>query len=213
MDKLTQFVSKSFESNNNNNNNSVIGGDHNIKVRPDSPNLDGYIKSENDGIVQSDVKNSDDDNVKEQRESVKPAPVAKNWLISDTPKSSVPTYGIDLRLNNNPNVIYTSSLILNGNRNNTIDVCAKTETDKLCPISSLVPKVKWYDNSIEMKSPSPKNSYSSSSSPIDLEDSKSCPETLISEKHIHEDGANHLLQKENNMDNDKKICELSSYYL
>lgn len=191
MDKLTQFVSKSFE----NNNNSVISGELNSKMRSDSPVLDGYIKSENDGIQCDDIK--------EQTEMVnKPVPVAKNWLISETPKHAVQSYGIDLRLNNNPNVIYTSSLILNPNRNNPE---SNAETDQMCTVSSLTPKVKWYDNSIEMKSPSPKNSCSSSSSPIDLEDSKSCPETLISEKNVHEDVGSSLLSK----DNDKKICEFN----
>lgn len=209
MDKLTQFVSKSFE---NNNNNSVINSEHNSKMRTDSPILESYIKSENDVLQQCDSKNSEDDSSRDQRENLKPTPVAKNWLISDAPKHSVPSYGIDLRLNNNPNVIYTSSLIVNTNRSNNLENCTTTDTDKLCSVSSLVPKVKWYENSIEMKSPSPKNSYSSSSSPIDLEDSKSCPETLISEKH-NDDGATNLIPKENNMDNDKKICEFKSMLL
>lgn len=190
MDKLTQFVSKSFE----NNNNSVISGELAAKMRSESPVLEGYIKSETDG-VQSDSKTSDEDLGKE---TAKPAPVAKNWLISDSPK---PSYGIDLRLNNNPSVIYTSSLILNANR--TAEN-SKADADKLCTVSSLVPKVKWYD-SADMKSPSPKNSYSSSSSPIDLEDSKSCPETLISDRN-HDDAAS-VIPKENSADNDKKVCK------
>lgn len=164
MDKLTQFVTKSFEANNN----SASAGD--FKMKPD-------VKEEEEG--------------KEEKQK---QPPAKNWLIPDSPKSE--TYGIDLRLNN-PNVIYTSSLILNQTRNFVLGDGNKPGSPK-----------KWLD-SLENKSPSPKTSYSSSSSPIDLEDSKSCPETL-SEKARDEKDATENLNKDSPVDSDKKICKFST---
>lgn len=149
MEKLTQFVSKSFESNNN----GVA----------DCLNLakECAIKSEDD-LIQEETKP-----VEEQS---KTKPVAKNWLISDSPKTS-PTLGVDLRLN--------SSHV----------VCGPA------------PECKWFENDVDVKSPSPKNTYSSSSSPpIDLEDSKSCDRT-------EEDKQPSAIPKES-ASNDKKLCEL-----
>lgn len=199
MDKLTQFVSKSFE---NNNNNSVANVEQNAKMRVESPVLDGFIKSEND--TTSDTKNSEDDSQKDSKET-RQAPVAKNWLISDTPKQSIPTFGIDLRLNNNPNPIYISPTLVNANHNCVNeDPNGQIEPRKHCAGSPSRSKVKWY-KSMDTKSPSPKNSYSSSSSPIDLEDSKSCPETLISEKNMGDPITTNV--KEDIHSDEKKICE------
>lgn len=152
MDKLTQFVSKSFESN-----------AEPCRMKADT------LKSEEPG--ESEPK-------QERR-----VPVPKNWLIPDSPKQPQ-NFGMDLRLNN-PDIIYASSLIVNQNRAN----------------GSPLNKVKWFEDNVEVKPSSPKNSYSSSSSSIDLEDSKSCTETL-SEKT--EDPA---APPPKDSEDDKKLCK------
>lgn len=144
MEKLTQFVSKSFENNNN------------TSVSEQCLNLTSIKTSSSPSIKMEDDCQQDDPK--------RP----KNWLISDLQKNnSAANFGIDLRLN------YSSSE--GGNE-------------------------KWFETN--EKSPSPKNSYSSSS-PIDLEDSKSCPETVASEKNDEDNN------KQENVDKDeRKLCEL-----
>lgn len=64
------------------------------------------------------------------------------------------------------------------------------------------PKARWLDT----KTPSPRNSYSSSSSPpIDLEDSKSCPETERTEDE--EKPQSRVVVKEDADGGEKKLCE------
>lgn len=59
---------------------------------------------------------------------------------------------------------------------------------------------------LETKTPSPRNSYSSSSSPpIDLEDSKSCPETERVENGEKRPGG--IKMKEEGDGDQKKLCE------
>ncbi|CAG9855518.1 unnamed protein product [Phyllotreta striolata] len=74
MEKLTQFVSKSFE----NNNNPTLADHMSFEAKP--PPASPRIKTEKD-FASDDVK--------------KP----KNWLISDIEKNESPSIGIDLRLN------------------------------------------------------------------------------------------------------------------
>lgn len=70
------------------------------------------------------------------------------------------------------------------------------------------PKARW----LETKTPSPRNSYSSSSSPpIDLEDSKSC-----SEMERTDDGEkqeSRVEMKEDVDDGEKKLCECQLVWL
>lgn len=202
MDKLTQFVSKSFE---NNNNNSAVCVE---KRRNSSPPVETFLKTEED-VSNPDAKRPAEDNSvatvdSETETKTKRTPVAKNWLISDTPRRNDETYGMDLRLNN-PNVIYTSSLILNHSR-----AYMSSETPKPNLESPTRNKLEcWYDN-VENKTPSPKNSYSSSSSPIDLEDSKSCPETSSEKVDESEEKGSALenARKENiSNENEKKLCK------
>lgn len=63
-------------------------------------------------------------------------------------------------------------------------------------------KARW----LEAKTPSPRNSYSSSSSPpIDLEDSKSCPEIeRIDDSEKRQSGVE---MKEDGEGDEKKLCE------
>lgn len=176
MDKLTQFVSKSFESNN---------------------NTDQCLNLTSVKTVESVIKCEQRSPVGEEQ---KAKPVAKNWLISDTTpvtSSTPPPLGIDLRLNNNSNVIYSSSLVNNEDRETS-----KT-AENLKQSTGCNAKNKWlFENNIEVS----KNSYSSSSSspPIDLEDSKSCSETLTSETADKE--PRRAINKVNN-ETDKKICK------
>ncbi|CAH0561896.1 unnamed protein product [Brassicogethes aeneus] len=137
MEKLTQFVSKSFENNNNN-----TMSEQCLNLTYDVKNNSPPIKLE-----------------KDFDEAKKP----KNWLISDLQKSQSPTIGIDLRLNTSQND--------NENAENSENSDKQTNSTK------------WLKNNTDVKN-SPKNSYCSMSSPIDLEDSKSCSETVISDKNF-----------------------------
>lgn len=176
MDKLTQFVSKSFESN---------------------TNTDQCLNLTSVKTVESVIKCEQTSPVGEDQ---KVKPVAKNWLISDaTPvtSSTPPPLGIDLRLNNNSNVIYNSSLI------NNEDHETLKSAENVKPSTGCNAKSKWlFENNIEVS----KNSYSSSSSspPIDLEDSKSCSETFASETADKE--SQRAINNVNN-ETDKKICK------
>lgn len=82
MDKLTQFVSKSFE----------VGGVHlesctNLEPKPCKSPADGDTKPS------TEVQQLDLTTIK-----AKPMPAAKNWLISDI-NQSVLSYGLDLSIN------------------------------------------------------------------------------------------------------------------
>lgn len=161
MEKLTQFVSKSFKNNNNN-----TMSDQCLNLTFDVKTSSSPIKLE-----------------KEFDESKKP----KNWLISDLQKSQSPTIGIDLRLNaNQPVSLINESENIENNENSEVSPDCVPNTDA----------IKWIKNNSEVKH-SPKSSYCSISSSIELEDSKSCPETVFSDK------------KDNNEDNrcEQKICK------
>lgn len=175
MDKLTQFVSKSFESNN---------------------NTDQCLNLTSVKTVESVIKCEQSSPVGEEQKASKP--VAKNWLISDTTAvgSSTPSsLGIDLSLNNNSNVVYSSFLVNNEDRE------ASKTTDNAKQSTGCNAKNKWlFENNIEVS----KNSYSSSSSspPIDLEDSKSCSETTSVRADKEQPRAISSVNIE-----DKKICK------
>ncbi|XP_017785965.1 PREDICTED: short stature homeobox protein-like [Nicrophorus vespilloides] len=185
MEKLTQFVSKSFD-----NNNSLVS---------EQGMSESIIKSEED----ADAKPPPPTTTADEETAKLMKPVAKNWLISDSPKSTNSTsasYGMDLSLNHQ-NVIYSSSLILNQTR--AFESLQKSDSQRHTGST----KVKWFDVS-DVKTPSPKNSYrSTSSSPIDLEDSKSCPEI---DKPAEDTSYNQ--QKDSSslsVDNDKKLFILN----
>lgn len=89
MEKLTQFVSKSFENNNNYGN------------RP---------KADRSPMSETDAKEESIEVVKEEKVTVKTdVPVAKNWLISTSPKPQNASYGIDLRITTNGYSVYPPS--------------------------------------------------------------------------------------------------------
>ncbi|KAK4871837.1 hypothetical protein RN001_015961 [Aquatica leii] len=128
-------------------------------------------------------------------------PVAKNWLISDISKHC----GIDLSINSS-HLVYKTSVGLSrstmdfsthGSKNNNSDNCVFSKRSTTPNFSSCV------KSNEDNKTLSPNNSCSSSPSPqIDLEDSKSCSETInaesvqdnkyciTEEKNIHEDIGN-----------------------
>ncbi|XP_063929491.1 short stature homeobox protein-like [Zophobas morio] len=144
MEKLTQFVSKSFENNNN------------TTVSEQCLNLTSAIKTSPAIKMEDEFQTPSEDTKR-----------PKNWLISDLQKNSTQqTFGIDLRLNN-------SQILYNSYHQD------KSESE---PAGNQTLGAKWFDTNADVKTPSPKNSYCSSS-PIDLEDSKSCPETVASEKN------------------------------
>ncbi|RZC36007.1 hypothetical protein BDFB_000638 [Asbolus verrucosus] len=167
MEKLTQFVSKSFENNNN------------TTVSEQCLNLTSNIK------ISPTIKMEEEFQTTPQEDTKRP----KNWLISDIQKNNThhQTFGIDLRLNN-------TQILYNTNFNH------QDKNDTL--------GAKWFDNNADVKTPSPKNSYCSSS-PIDLEDSKSCPETVASEKN-EEEKQEHVDKSVHG--DDRKLCELPKFY-
>lgn len=214
MDKLTQFVSKSFESNNNT--------DQCLNLTS-VKSVEGVIKCEQDSPIIKDESRSTGENRK-----IKTKPVAKNWLISDSPsapieKSTSPSLGIDLRLNNNSGVIYSSSLVIN-NKDRDVSHDAKPSSDETAisnrnrhhqPSDNVSKtKSKWfYEDNIEVS----RNSYSSSSSPsppIDLEDSKSCSETQNINEIVTDKDGKHVkaVGNGNNTEKDNKICESLEFY-
>lgn len=191
MDKLTQFVSKSFD-----NNNSVLCVDNDSRSLKLSP--ENLVKNETESILATEQKHDD------ETEEEKAKPVAKNWLIPDSPKCSPPTYGIDLSLNSS----FNSSIISEQNLKKF-----QTATVKNSPPS---PMIRWFEHNSEVKTPSPKNGYTSSaSSPIDLEDSKSCPETLTNSDGVNaetdpqdqQSATGNSKKRSPTVDTDKKICE------
>lgn len=107
MEKLTQFVSKSFE----NNNNRVTRPALNLKTTEDS-----VIDNDKDE-TKSEKSDSGEENT-----SVKP----KNWLISNLPKPAV-SYGMDLRVNTNGYPVYGASSELQNYDQN----CEKDVKEKL----------------------------------------------------------------------------------
>lgn len=185
MDKLTQFVSKSFD---NNNSVACVDGDRSLKSSM-IPSPENLVKNEDEAII--DQKND------EENDEEKAKPVAKNWLIPDSPKTSPTAYGIDLTLN--------SSFATDQGFAQNI---RKSESSlKNSPRS---PMMRWFEHNADMKTPSPKNGYvSSGSSPIDLEDSKSCPETLASDRINNEESQSAMVSqnKKSTVDTEKKMCE------
>ncbi|KAJ3639729.1 hypothetical protein Zmor_003070 [Zophobas morio] len=166
MEKLTQFVSNSFENNNN------------TTVSEQCLNLTSAIKTSPAIKMEDEFQTPSEDTKR-----------PKNWLISDLQKNSTQqTFGIDLRLNN-------SQILYNSYHQD------KSESE---PAGNQTLGAKWFDTNADVKTPSPKNSYCSSS-PIDLEDSKSCPETVASEKN--EDDKQEHVDKSVHGD-ERKLCEL-----
>lgn len=203
MDRLAQFVSKSFESNNNrvsspgqclNLTNTDRGKTPPRDRDTTSRDVPREIPSARDGLPQKDHDNIHQDiqepsevtKTNEEPQETKPA--AKNWLISsDSPKRQptlITSFGMDLRVNGgNPTVLYDPSVVLTDPslviRNGTEISNALLRSD-----SDDADKKHWMDN-VNIKSPvaSPKNnSRCSSSSPaIELEDSaESGTETAVS---------------------------------
>lgn len=206
MDKLTQFVSKSFD----NNNISVVcvDNDKSLKLSMTSlPPPENLVKNEEDNVLISDQIRNEDSNDDE-----KAKPAAKNWLIPDSPKNSPPTYGIDLTLNSS----------FNSSTNDQGYPQGATVPDGLLKTSPPSPMMRWFERNSDVKSPSPKNGYASSeSSPIDLEDSKSCPDTHVSDQmNVNDEQARQSVgtlcgkKKATIADTEKKICSKFSnpYY-
>lgn len=107
MEKLTQFVSKSFENNNNPSLTDHIS--YEVKISSISP----LIKTEKEFITSDDIK--------------KPI----NWLISDIEKSDNINIGVDLRLNpsRNSKSVYDSDDKCNKNSDTN---CEVEKTTKWC---------------------------------------------------------------------------------
>ncbi|KAJ8923534.1 hypothetical protein NQ315_010112 [Exocentrus adspersus] len=151
MEKLTQFVSKSFENNNN-----TTMSEHclNLSFDVKSPSSSPPVKTEKElPCIQDDAR--------------KP----KNWLISDiekhTDNSSV-SVGIDLRLN--------SSRLLNSvecNGHSDLTNAKNCETDAQTN--------KWCKSNLDVKTASQHNYYPLVSN--DVEDSKSCPDTVCDKNY------------------------------
>lgn len=193
MDKLTQFVSRSFETNN-----GVMSAEkcfnlssNLMKIYPQSESeiTESVVKSEDQSVPKSsqmelDISVSTNSNL---------TPVAKNWLISDISKQC----GIDLSINGS-NLIYRSDKP----KDNVIS--QKSLLNTYSNIS------KCFKNNKDGQVLSPINSYSSSLSPkTNQDDSKSCTEVLsesaqdnkynISDADINEDITNY--------DQDSTKCE------
>lgn len=189
MDRLAQFVSKSFESNNNN-------------PRTSSPGCLNLSSSDRSSpspraIPQSTVSISNPTNIisnyssQESEQPTNVKRVAKNWLISDSPKRRCNSpFGMDLRVlngtSNNSNHSPTPHypVILPSNNNSGVKVAKNADDVKIIPER---PRGDPSDpegdpddcespakqENLKSPLPSPKNSRCSSSSPaIDLEDSR-----------------------------------------
>lgn len=169
MEKLTQFVSKSFENNNN------------TTVSEQCLNLSSNIKA-------SPTIKMEEDSPTPQEDTKRP----KNWLISDIQKTTPQSFGIDLRLNN--------AQMLHNNASYNQEQVNENEQS---PVVDKDLGAKWLESNADVKTPSPKNSYCSSS-PIDLEDSKSCPETVASDKNDYEKQEN---VDKNSHEEERKICK------
>lgn len=96
MEKLTQFVSKSFENNNNRVTRPTVQNILNLKL--DKNDDDGI----NDKVTNQDSSDAKTEDVQEEVTTKPPKP-AKNWLISNSPKPQniCTSYGMDLRVNPN----------------------------------------------------------------------------------------------------------------
>lgn len=99
MEKLTQFVSKSFENNNNYFTRPAIQHLVNLKT------IDKGALMSDEEIKRNENQKDDNSNVsQEETKTVKnEPPAAKNWLISNSPKpqTTSATYGMDLRVSTN----------------------------------------------------------------------------------------------------------------
>ena len=191
MDKLTQFVSKSFDNNNSASCVSDRNSKGNMRSRG-SPKPEDSTKRDDCSVTNQAMTVDEHINVEKDK------PVAKNWLISDS--SNEPAYGIDLSIN--------SSHVPFSYKNFASENFTKAESIKTTSSSS--PRHQWFESISEEKTLSPKNSYgSTSSSPIDMEDSKFPTEISVSDKIIEEE-RNQSAQvkfKGGPTCSDKKICK------
>lgn len=94
MEKLTQFVSKSFE---NNNNRPSVQNLLNLKTDKSNASQDENGKSNNKDVSEKKADDSGEEIATKQPKA------AKNWLISNSPKPQniCTSYGMDLRINPN----------------------------------------------------------------------------------------------------------------
>lgn len=220
MEKLTQFVSKSFCMENNNSLGSILSEtpghlpENTIKSEDLSESIATTPQLTNLPEIKTDSTLSE-----KVDKPLATKPAAKNWLISNdpvVPKTMTTSHGIDLSLNHHANVIYTSSLILNQTRFEPL-ILAGSGGGSVH--SQNLPKHEngkiWFDVERMKSSPPPsansptgetKNSFrSGSSSPIDLEDSKSCPEVDKQENDAESEKQENSTN--NATENDKKICK------
>lgn len=198
MEKLTQFVSKSFENNNNNNNNNTtVSSEQCLNLTTFDIKTTSPVKIEKDcphfnNTINNTITNSIIDDAK------KP----KNWLISDLKNTSdnSPTLGIDLRLHNTTNQTLYSSIV-NDKHSDMSDSDISINDHKQS-------QPNWLHNNLDVKASPKHNSYCSLSSPINLEDSKSCSETVLSEKN--DDKRIDDTNKDNIVceDHENKMCKL-----
>lgn len=138
MEKLTQFVSKSFENNNNNNNNRT---NYQQLLKSDSKNS---VMSEEDTKISSDNSTNINDDVKEEKVKTD-IPVAKNWLISTSPKpQNNQQYGIDLRVSTNGYTIYSTSQTTSSDIKKYSELTSSEKN--LLNISNTKDTIKWFDN-------------------------------------------------------------------
>lgn len=95
MEKLTQFVSKSFENNNNRVTRPTV--QNLLDLKTDKKDDDDI----NDKVINQDPSDKSED-MSEDIPAKQPKP-AKNWLISNSPKPQniCTSYGMDLRVNPN----------------------------------------------------------------------------------------------------------------
>lgn len=147
MEKLTQFVSKSFE----NNNNRVL--------RPTVQNLVNIKNDENsipDKIAdQEDIetqKTEDEISIAEEVTTKQPKP-AKNWLISNSPKPQniCTSYGMDLRVNPN------GYPIILGSAAQPICDIAPSYPETKCDSDDNKDKIKWLNQDVKQPLSSPRN--------------------------------------------------------
>lgn len=212
MDRLTLFVSKSFE----NNNERVTNPEQCLNLTaaagrsPVHDNANGNVTVFRRQVTHqcTDKDKQDEETVEESNvKTQSPEPpaktndverVAKNWLITaDTPKRQPPpisniAYGIDLRVNGSTTVLYDMS---------SDQPTSAFESQNR--IADNIPKKYWTDNA---KSPdSIKTSRCSMSSPdIELEDSRESNSdmTLSRLQSVENQGRPH-----SGSDDEKKLCK------
>lgn len=186
MDRLAQFVSKSFESNNNNPRTSSPGCLNLSSSDRSSPSPrtipQSSISISNTTSSLTNIISNYSSKESEQPTNVKR--VAKNWLISDSPKRRCNSpFGMDLRIlngtsnssnnsNHSPTPHYPVILLSNKVPENADD--AKINSDPSDPEGDPDDcESAAKQETVKSSLPSPKNSRCSSSSPaIDLEDSR-----------------------------------------